>query len=274
MKPRHFIATKPVVVFLVFLVFLVVGIQGCATAPQAPEEPSSEAKALRRLGEAYSQQGDYTSALRYYLEAEKMAPNDHVLQFNLGDTYIHKKLFDKAIVHLQKAIALKPDYSSARNSLGNAYILNKEYDKAIATLKALIDDESFSIYATPHYPKTNLGWAYYFKGQYPEAEESFLSALQFYEDGLPKDMTYLRILRGLGLTYLAEDRPEDAIQYLEKATAVKEYTGQVIYMDLARAYQEKGDTAAARSVYQKVIDINPATEYATEAREKLQFLRP
>lgn len=218
-------------------------------------------------------QGNYTNALKYFLEAEKLAPTDHILQKNLGETYIERKMYDKAIVHLNKAVELKPDYSTARNSLGKAYILSKDYDKAISTLRSLTEDEAFAIYATPHFPRNNLGWAYYYSGKYTLAEASFLEAYKVYEDGLPIDMTYLSVLRGLGLTYLALDQPDDAILHIEKAIATAPNV-QDLHMDLARAYRAKGNNRQAALHYRTVIELDPASPIAAEAQEELQQLKP
>lgn len=249
-------------------------ISGCASDPYAARRnENSEATALKNLGEAHLAQGNYTTALRHFLDAERVDPENYLIQYDLGLTYIEKKLYDKAILHLQKAVKLKPDYSVAINSLGNAYILKEDYDKAITVLRELIENEAYAIYPTPHYPRSNLGWAYYHKQEYHLAEQSFMEALQFYEDGLRKDMTYLSILRGLGLTYLALSRPDDAITNIKKAIDMAPRV-QELYMDLAMAYQAKGDREEATRFYQKVIQLDPGNKLASEAREKVHSMQP
>jgi len=71
-----------------------------------------------------------------------------------------KEKIDLAVAHFEKAVRLKPDYSLAKNNLGSAYLVRKEWDKAIIVLEEVTGD---MLYATPHFPLANLGWAYYNK---------------------------------------------------------------------------------------------------------------
>ncbi|MFZ7127064.1 MAG: tetratricopeptide repeat protein [Desulfobacterales bacterium] len=256
---------------IIVLFLAVFSFYSCATTPQESAERIAEAEAVRRLGEAYLSQGNYTAALREFLKAEKLSPNDHFLHYDLGIAYIEKKLYPEAIRHLSRANELKPDYAPARNSLGNAYILNGDYDKAIDALETLINDESFNIYSTPHFPRNNLGWAYYYKGEYAKAEKSFLGALQIYDDGFQTDMTYLSVLRGLGLTCMAADRPDEAVTYLERAIRTAPRV-QELHMDLGRAYEMSGDRNLAVQSYRKVREINPATKVADDALLRIRGL--
>jgi tetratricopeptide (TPR) repeat protein len=265
---------KPTGIISLFLALLLCAgfLIGCASTATTPEKASPEARALRRLGEAYWEQGDYSSALKYFLEAEKQAPRDHLLQYNLGLTYMEKKQYNKAISHFKKALELNPNYSPARNSLGNAYIYTGEYDNAVEVLSQLIGSDAYIIYATPQIPKANLALAYFYKKEYALAETNYLEALKHYEGGFPKDKTYLSALRGLGLTYLAMDRPEEAIVQIEKAIDTAPNV-QVLYLDLARAFSATGQRSQAAEAYQMAIDLNPTSDTAAEAKSELQFLR-
>jgi Tfp pilus assembly protein PilF len=131
--------------------FLVFFIASCATNIEVRKK---QEEASRNLGEAYMQQGDFSSALREFLKAEKIYSKDPYLQNDLGLAYMAKGRLDIAIKHFKKAVKLKPDYTPARNNLGAAYFDKKDWDLAIACFKEIVDD---IFYATPHYPLTNLG---------------------------------------------------------------------------------------------------------------------
>lgn len=124
------------------------------------EVKKRQEEASRELGEAYMAQGNYTAALREFLKAEKFYGEDRHLHNDLGLTYMAKEKLELAIGHFKKAIELSPDYGPARNNLGTAYLAKKDWNAAIVTFKALTED---ILYATPHYPLSNLGWAYYNK---------------------------------------------------------------------------------------------------------------
>jgi len=241
---------------LVLSLFLVFFIASCATNIEVRKK---QEEASRNLGEAYMQQGDFSSALREFLKAEKIYSKDPYLQNDLGLAYMAKGRLDIAIKHFKKAVKLKPDYTPARNNLGAAYFDKKDWDLAIACFKEIVDD---IFYATPHYPLTNLGWAYYNKQEYEVAEK-------YYRDALKLEPNFFKALRDLGRTYIAMERAADAAAMLEKA--VKNYPSSAeSYFYLARAYSLSGEYKKAVSAYNKVIELVPDSAIAREAEKEVE----
>jgi tetratricopeptide (TPR) repeat protein len=121
------------------------------------------------------------------------------------------------------------------------------------------------LYATPHIAMANLGWAYYNKKEYTLSETYYLKAL----DIEPK---FINALRGLGLTYIAMGRIDEAKEILEKA--VKDYPKFApLYDDLARAYVISHDYEKALDAYQKVIELAPGSPMAKEAEKAIQRIK-
>jgi tetratricopeptide (TPR) repeat protein len=259
------------VALLAALVTLCLG-SACAPSAYEMDKRQSDAQALRGLGEAYLNQGNLTEALRAFLEADEKFPGDPILQTYIGIAYMKKKNNARAIEHFQQAVALKPDYAVARNYLGTVYLLDNQVDKAIEVLTALVKDSAYELYATPHYPKNTLGWAYYRKEMYAEAEKQFLAALAYYDIGIPKDVTYVEIQRGLGLTYGAQGATEKAIRHLEKAVEAYPNVPE-IYLDLARLYRRAGRLDQSLKAYEKVGELAPESDLAAEARQEATALR-
>ena len=84
------------------------------------------------------------------------------------------------------------------------------------------------LYATPHLSLANLGWAYYNKKEYTLSETYYLKALDL-------EPRFINAQRGLGLTYIAMGRIDEAVEILERA--VKNYPKfALLYDDLARVY--------------------------------------
>jgi tetratricopeptide (TPR) repeat protein len=205
------------------------------------------------------QQRNFSSALREFLKAEKLYSKDPYLQNDLGLAYMAKDRLDLAIKHFKKAVKLKPDYAPARNNLGTAYLANKEWDVAIACFKEIIDD---ILYATPHYPLTNLGWAHYNKKEYELAEK-------YYSDALRLEPNFVIALRGLGRTYIAMERAADAVAMLEKT--VKKYPRSAeSYFYLAKAYSLSGEYKKAISAYNKVVELAPDSPLAVDAQKEAE----
>ena len=173
---------------IVMMVFCVVS---CATTDIKVQKKREEA--LRNLGEAYYNQGDYTSALKQFLEAEELYPDDAFLQNDLGLTYKAKKRLDLAVKHFNRALEIKPDYAPAKNNLGAVYLEKKEWDTAIKYFKEVTEN---MLYTTPQLALANLGWAYYNKKEYGLSET-------YYRKALDLDPKFINALRGLGLTYIA-----------------------------------------------------------------------
>lgn len=221
-----------------------------------------QAEASRQVGEAYLGQGDYTLALREFLDAEKLFTRDPLLHNDLGLTYRAKDELDLAIDHFKKAIEIKPDYAPARNNLGTVYLAKEEWDEAIKCFRQLTGD---LLYATPHYPLSNMGFAYYKKKAYPRAEE-------FYLDALKIQPGFVYALRGLSKTYVAMERIADAVETLEKAVRALPRSPQ-LYFDLAHVYELSRDYSKARHAYDKVVELAPETPLAVEAKKAADNIR-
>jgi Tfp pilus assembly protein PilF len=243
---------------LVVMAFYVVS---CATTANM-EVKKKQGEALKNLGEVYYKQGDYTSALRELLKAEALYPNDPYLQDDLGLTYKAKKRPDLAIKHFKKALEIKPDYAPAKNNLGTVYLDKKEWDTAIKYFKEVSEN---MLYATPHIAMANLGWAYYNKKEYTLAEAYYLKALDL-------EPEFINAQRGLGLTYIAMGRIDEASEILERA--VKNYPkAALLYDDLARVYVLSHEYEKALDAYHKVIELAPDTAMAKEAEKAARRIK-
>ena len=242
------------------LLIIALYVVSCATANMDVQKQQGEA--VRNLGEEYYKQGNYTSALRELLKAEALYPNDPYLQDDLGLTYKAKKRLDLAIKHFKKALELKPDYAPAKNNLGTVYLDKKEWDTAIKYFKEISEN---MLYATPYIALSNLGWAYYNKKEYTLSETCYLKAL----DLEPK---FINAQRGLGLTYIAMGRIDEAVKIFEKA--VKDYPKFApLYDDLAKVYVLSHDYEKAIDAYQKVIELAPGSPIAEEAEKAARRIK-
>ena len=89
-------------------------VSGCTTLGG----DHKKAEILLRLGTSQIEAGDYPSAMRTLLEAEKNDPSNPVVQNNLGLVYFFRDRIDLAEKHIRNAVSLKPDYTDAKNNLG------------------------------------------------------------------------------------------------------------------------------------------------------------
>ncbi len=137
----------------------------CAGDEQAKQ------KANVHFGLGYNQlrQGNATTALREFLEAEKLNPQDPEIQYGLGMAYNAKGRYPVALEHYRKALELNPKYTEVHNAMGATYLEMGKWDEAIQEFSLVLKD---LLYLTPFYALNNLGYAYYKKGNLTSAIES------------------------------------------------------------------------------------------------------
>jgi len=241
------------------LIIMVICVVSCSANLEVRKQ---QGEAARNLGEALYKQGDYTSALREFLKAQNLYPDDPFLQNDLGLAYKAKKKLDLAIRHFERALEIKPDYAPAINNLGTVYLDKQEWDTAI---KYFEEVEKNLLYGTPHLPLANLGWAYYNKKEYSIAERYYLEALDL-------DPRFVNAMRGLGLIYMDTGRIEEAVKILERA--VKDYPNFApLYFDLGKVYTLSHDDEKALRAYHKIVELAPGTALAREAEEAAQRIK-
>lgn len=218
--------------------------------------------AQRDLGGQFIRAGDYTKALIHLVEAEKLFADDPILQNYLGLAYNGKKKPELAIRHYKKALKLKPDYAPAKNNLGTAYLAEERWDDAIAVYKEVTGE---LLYATPHYPLSNLGYAYYRKKEYKLSEKYYLEALKL-------EPAHPPALWGLGKTYVAMGRGGEAVSALSNVVErYPEYSEG--HYALAQAYMLLKNYRKAKSEYKKVIALDPGSPMGRDAKKMVYQLR-
>lgn len=247
------------------LLCFLVSLSACATAPgesKGREEDLARAEATRNLGEAYLREGNTAAALREFKKAEALNADDYFLHYDIGLAYLTNKRYELAIEHFQKAVALNPDYAPAVNSLGNAYAARGDWDQAIKYYKQVSENV---FYATPHYPLSNLGLAYYNKQEYELSE-------RYYKEALEIQPKFINALAGLAQTYEAVGRYAEAVGLLERAVRL-DPDSALLRFQLGKAYAQAGDRRRAYARFLEVVDMSPNSPLAEEARREMEKLQ-
>jgi tetratricopeptide (TPR) repeat protein len=237
----------------------IICITACATTPDPTNR--KQARAFRDLGEAHLLAGNYTAALNELLKSEQLYADDHILQDLLGMAYINKGDLQLAIRHLKRAIKLKPGYAPARNNLGIAYMGLEQWDAAIEEFEQLTQD---MLYATPHFPLSNLGRAYYQKNDFPRAERYFKAALK-------REPAFLNAQLGLAQTYRKRLRLQEAFEVLQRAIQ-QHPKAAPLYLELGQVYQLGELNDRARQAYARVVELDPDGPLARQAKAAMTLL--
>ncbi len=234
------------------------------------EHRKKQSQAARDIGESYLIQRNYTPALKELLKAEKLYPDDPILQDFLGLAYRGKEHFEEAAAHFKKAVELEPEYAPALNNLGETYLLQKKWDDAIKIFKDL---SANILYSTPHFADLNLGWAYYNKHDYVTSAVYYKKVIKHYLDGFNKDLVYVKALRGLGKINLASGKLDKAEKLMEEALALAPEFPPLL-LDVAKIRSALGKKESAIAAYRKVIEVAPGSDLAVEAIKTLSVLAP
>jgi len=243
------------------LSFFLVILLGTLACNETQQKQKKQAVAYRELAEAYFVERQYTLALQELLKAEKLEPEDALIHNDLGLVYMMKDRMALATKHFKRALAIKPDFSEAVNNLATALLRQEEWDEAISYLSELTEN---LVYTTPQYAQLNLGWAYFNKEDYVQAEKYYKLCIKHYDDGFPMDITYIKALGGLGRTYIATNKIAEALSSLGKAVKWAP-TVPDTYFYMGQAYEKAGRLKDAKLAYLKVIEVAPDADIANRA---------
>lgn len=242
------------------LLFLLIAllVTACATTGISPED-QKKADAARNLGEAHLREGNTSLALSELLKAQKLNPDDPIVHNDLGLVYTSKERLDIAVQQFEKALQLKPDYAVAKNNLGSAYLALEQWDEAIPVLEDVTGD---MLYATPHFPLANLGWAYYNKGDYKKA-------LTYLNKALDLQPGFFIAELNLGRTYLATGRLYDARSMFE-SLAQNNPKNPALLLEMGRTYRLLGNYNDAILALKGAIEYSEDSELSLEASDELR----
>jgi type IV pilus assembly protein PilF len=224
-----------------------------------------QADVYLKKGIALLEARQYLGALKELLEADKYAPHDPVINYNLGIAYLGRGLKDMAMERFQKAVSLKKDYSEAHNYIGTMYMDMAQWEKAIVSFDKALKNY---LYANPEHALYNSGWAYYNLQNYDMALSKYQKALQ--QDRLSGLQP--QIEKNIGLIYIKQSNLAQAKEHLEKSVTLNPSLYDAHFF-LAETYLKTKDTAKAKKSFQQVVNLAPQSSFGQKAREYLQSLR-
>jgi tetratricopeptide (TPR) repeat protein len=232
------------------------------TACGPDEQAIQRAGVHQGLGYNYLQQGDSTSALREFLEAEKLNPEDAQIQYSLGLALNAKGRYLEALDHYRRALVLDPKYTEVHNAMGATYLVLGRWDDAIQEFNLVLKD---ILYLTPFYVLNNMGWAYYKKGDLPQAIENYKRAL-----GMKPDFGLAHY--NLGLAYRDSKQPDLALAAFSRAVSLVPNLLDA-HFQLGKLYFDTGKKKEAQKSFEEVVRVAPRSEEARMSQQYLDILK-
>ncbi len=216
---------------------------------------------LMRQGSQLLQQGRYDAALEKFQEANELQPGNATNYNMLGLCHLRLDEFDQALQSFSTALDLAPSFTDARNNRGATYLAMGQFRMAEVDFSSVLSDSTY-----PHRKDTlyNLGLTYLQRGLNGAAEENFRRAI------IPPGAVFEGYLQ-LAALEQENGNLEPAVTLLEEAclTFPNRVEGPLA---LGRLLTLLGRNSEARPYLENVINSQPGTEIADEARKILDAL--
>ena len=242
---------------------------GCATS--GGERGRSRALAAKKanshfdLGVDHLENGRLAMALREFLNAERLEPDDPRIQYALGEAYLGKAKLAESEQHLLRALEFSPEYHDARLLLSTLYVHQERYEEAIVQSRQLAEDPTFP---GPWRALTNLGWAQLQLGRAAEARQS----LELSRDYNAK---YWPTLLDLGILEMKEGHRLEAIELFRAALEQRPGPGAEAEMNyhLGEIYVSLGKRERAIGHLRAAVARAPNGRWGKKSEEYLKLLR-
>ena len=195
----------------------------------------NDAEAHANLGAVYQKKNDFNAALSEYTKAEDLNPSNITTRLNLGTLYQAQKDYETAIEAYDTIIDVNPNYMLAYlykaqcyRALGNKDAAMQNYKLALNLQPSnqSIKDEMFEMYEDSMSQEEKLAYLYQqIQNEPSNADIAYRYAYELHKAG----------------------RISDAITYYNQSIKLNPKYENA-YINLAQAYQQKGDFDKARSI--------------------------
>jgi tetratricopeptide (TPR) repeat protein len=218
----------------------------------------------QKLADVFMQAHDTPNAMREYVRAADLLPNDPVAQLNAGNVLLVSGAFEDAKTRANHVLALDPKSANAQILLGNAQAGLKDLDGAITDYQ-----EALALNPSQDSAYVNIGTIQLARGQRDQAETSFRKAVDVAPKSVAARMALASFLwstgrapqaesvlkgalalepdnltanRALGVFYLASNRSAEAEPYFktiaDKANTIAATLGLADYYITVKRFDE------------------------------------
>lgn len=183
--------------------------------------------------------GELSKCIKQCREAIEIDPEDARLHYILSEAYKRKGNVTDALKELEEALRINPSYRAAQAALAQAQSALGKKDDAIKTLNDVISAKPDNL--PPYIQLANL---YRERNENDKAIEALKKAQGLDSNYYPAYM--------LASIYFMQGRVDESIDLYRKASIISG-KNPTPHINLAIAYQKKGDYNAAFEAYQQAI---------------------
>lgn len=253
--------------WLAVLLLASVLASACATPGQRAEQQRRARKAVSHLdiGADHLHNGRSALALREFVVAERLDPDNPRIQYALGEAYWARDRIEDAEAHLRRALETHPDYHDARLHLSALLVRTERFEEAIVECDRLLDDPTFS---TPWRALANRGWAEIQLGRHSEARRSLELAREYSPEFWPATLS-------LAILEVAEGHRLEAVGLFQEILSIG--PGPLVESEtnyrLAEVYISLGKRRRALGHLTASVARQPEGPWARKSEEYLKLLR-
>ncbi len=241
-------------------VILLLLISSCATVPNI--DAVKRAEVHNKIALSYLNNNQLNEAHVELQKALKLNPENAETLNYLGYVSSRYGKMEDAISYYKRAVSIDPGYADAINNLGVVYAEMKEWDQAIANFKSALVNP---LYHSPAYAYSNMGFAYYKKADYTNAEKALNEAIL-------RNPVFPQALYILGLVYVDTENDAAAISSFKDAIGVlPDYLDA--HWELGNAYLRSGQSKNALIHLKIVAENEKNTERSVEAAEYIKLFK-
>jgi arylsulfatase A-like enzyme/Flp pilus assembly protein TadD len=207
------------------------------------------------LSQVLHARGRLPEALRLLEDGVRANPDDYTPLSALGTLFIESGRWDSALEVLEKALGIIDYDPEIWDNMGIAHLMKGDYPKAVEDFdKALFLDPTFAL------ALANMGRVYQLmfieRGQKPD---DISHSIDYFQKALAQDPAFALGWRGLGGSFWAAGRNDEAIEAWKKAVALDPEDGFSV-VHLGNLYLQRGDKSHALQVLER---------YATTKGERI-----
>lgn len=246
---------------VILILITVVGVPAYQSIRERREKENEvKASVLNADAREYANNGDLTTAIKFYDRAIETAPDFAESYIYRGKAFIENRDYDEAITDLTKSINLSPDSPEPYKWRGIAHFNKSDYDMAIKDF-----DQAIRLASNDSLSYDRRARAYLAKNDYDRAAADFDKAIEI-------DPNFAEAYHDRGKAYASAKNFDQAIKDYNSALTVDPGYSDA-YLDLAKAFLEIGDRSNAIVNFQKAYFVANKLEGRQEAEKNLRQLK-
>lgn len=183
----------------------------------------------------------FTEAARLLLEADKISSNDPIVKYNLGYALLCMGRLDDAMRYINECLQLNPEQEI--KNMAKRMLKSKEFfaEKLENNYKLSLEEE------------------FECQDNFSRAQEYLYTkkiseAISLYKHILEKKPDFHRAIQNIGVCYIQQGNPEEALKHFEKALSISP-NDELCLGNIAHAHYLLGNSEKSNEYSKKVVDI-------------------